>query len=130
VDIDVTQEVSSAQITNTGVDSSPTFSTRKLQTKLTLKNGSTIMLGGLISENKSGGQAGIPLLKDIPILGQAFRTDTSKTDRTELIIIITPYILSSDEDAVAVTDAFKKQLGPWVKPAPQPVIESEKKPAD
>lgn len=118
VELDVSQEVSAAQTTNTGVTSSPTFGTRRIQTKLSLKNGSTVMLGGLISNNQSGGNAGIPLLKDIPGLGQLFRTDTKADSRTELIIIITPYILSSDEDAVAVTEAFKKQLGPWAQPRP------------
>lgn len=113
VEIDVSQEVSSALATNTGVNTSPTFGTRKVQTKLTLKNGSSVMLGGLISTNKSGGQAGIPLLMDIPVVGQLFRTDTNLDARTELIVIITPYILSGDDDAVAVTEAFKKQLGPW-----------------
>ena len=126
VEIDVTQEVSSAGVTNTGVNTSPTFGTRKLQTKMTLKNGSTVMLGGLISNNKSAGQAGIPLLKDIPVLGQVFRTDTDHSDRTELIVIITPYILSNNDDAVAVTEAFKKQLGPWSKTAPLPAREDKK----
>ena len=122
IEIDVTQEVSSAGVTNTGVNTSPTFGTRRVQTKMTLKNGSTVMLGGLISNNKSAGQAGIPLLKDIPVVGQLFRTDTDHADRTELIVIITPYILSNNDDAVAVTEAFKKQLGPWAlpKPLPQP----------
>lgn len=120
VELDVSQEVSSAQATNTGVTSSPTFGTRRVQTKLSLKNGSTVMLGGLISNNQTGGEAGIPLLKDIPGLGQLFRTNTKLDARTELIVIITPYILSSDEDAVAVTEAFKKQLGPWAQPRPKP----------
>ena len=126
IEIDVSQEVSSAGVTNTGVNSSPTFGTRRLQTKMTLKNGSTVMLGGLISNNKSAGQAGIPLLKDIPVLGQVFRTDTDHSDRTELIVIITPYILSNNDDAVAVTEAFKKQLGPWSRTAPLPGKEDKK----
>ena len=87
------------------------------------------MLGGLISNNKSGGQAGIPLLMDIPVLGQLFRTNTSLDARTELIIIMTPYILSTDDDAIAVTEAFKKQLGPWAKT--RPLVGAEiKKPAE
>lgn len=115
VEIDVSQEVSSAAATNTGVNTSPTFATRKIQTKLTLKNGSTVMLGGLISSDKTGGRAGVPLLMDVPVIGQLFRTDTIDDNRTELIVIITPYILSSDEDAIAVTEAFKSRLGPWAQ---------------
>ena len=119
VDIDVSQEVSTAQGTNTGVSTSPTFSTRKVQTKLTLKNGATVLLGGLMSSNKADGTTGIPLLKDIPGLGQLFRTNTGNNDRTELIVLITPYIIEDDNDAQAITDAFRKRLGPWAqKPVP------------
>lgn len=124
VDLDVSQEVSAAQATTTGVSTSPTFSTRKVQTKLSLKNGATVLLGGLMSGNKSDGNAGIPLLKDIPGLGQFFRTDTGKSERTELIVLITPYIIEDDNDAQAVTDAFRKRLGGWAQtPLPvQPAI--------
>jgi len=120
IDLDVTQEVSAAQSTTTGVSTSPTFGTRKLQTKLSIKDGATVLLGGLISNNSSQGNAGIPLLKDVPGLGQLFRTNSDKSDRTELIILITPYIISNDSDAQAVTEAFKKQLGPWAGTAQPP----------
>jgi len=113
VDIEISQEVSAAQSTTTGVNVSPTFGTRKIETKLTLKEGATVLLGGLISNNSSDGNAGIPFLKNIPLVGQLFRTDTIKRDRTELIILITPYIISNDTDAQAVTDAFRKRLGDW-----------------
>lgn len=126
IDLDVIQEVSSAQTTTTGVNTSPTFSTRKLQTKLALKNGSTVLLGGLISNNKSEGNAGVPLLKDIPLVGHVFRTDTEQSDRTELIILITPYIIADDNDAAAVTDAFRKQLGGWAKAQPKAAPDADK----
>ena len=115
VDLDVSQEVSTAQATTTGVSTSPTFNTRKVQTKLSLKNGSTVLLGGLMSSNKSDGNAGIPLLKDIPGLGQFFRTNTGRSDRTELIVLITPYIIEDDNDAQAITEAFRKRLGEWAQ---------------
>jgi general secretion pathway protein D len=118
VDLDVSQEVSAAQATNTGVSTSPTFSTRKVQTKLSLKDGATVLLGGLMSTNKNDGTAGIPYLKDIPGIGQLFRNDTGKNDRTELIILITPHIIADDDDAEAVTDAFRNMLGAWARPVP------------
>lgn len=123
IDLEIDQEVSAAQTTTTGVSTSPTFGTRKLQTKLALKDGATILLGGLISNNGSSGEAGIPLLKDIPGLGQLFRNNSAKNTRTELIIMITPYIISNDSEAQAVTDAFKSQLGKW---AQTPEKEQEK----
>ena len=128
VDLDVYQEVSSAQLTSTGVNVSPTFGTRKIDTKLSLKDGSMVMLGGLISDNTTKGDAGIPLLKDIPGVGQLFRNNTDKSDRTELIILITPYIISNDNDAQAVTDAFRKQLGPWA--GTKQLLNKQDKPGD
>lgn len=121
IDIDVSQEVSVAQSTTTGVSTSPTFGTRRLETKLSVKDGATVLLGGLISNNSSQGNAGIPMLKDIPGLGQLFRTNSDKSDRTELIILITTYVIADDHDAEAVTDAFKKQLGGWAQTMPQPM---------
>ncbi|WP_397535363.1 secretin N-terminal domain-containing protein [Roseateles sp.] len=113
IDLDVTQEVSAAQATTTGVSSSPTIGTRKFDTKLTLRNGSTVMLGGLISEESSGGNAGIPGFKDMPLLGNLFSNQTKKGLRRELIVLITPYVLNNQGDAEAITDAFRRSLGSW-----------------
>ncbi|OGA46072.1 MAG: hypothetical protein A3G25_20980 [Betaproteobacteria bacterium RIFCSPLOWO2_12_FULL_63_13] len=120
INLEVSQEVSAAQTTTTGVNTSPTFQTRRLDTKLSLKDGASVLLGGLISGNTSQGDAGIPGLKDIPVLGQLFRNNTTSSDRTELIVLITPYIIANDDDAQAVTEAFKKQLGEWTRSAQPP----------
>ena len=118
IDIEISQEVSSANRTETGVTSSPTFSTRRLETRLSMRNGSTVLLGGLVSTNISDGSAGVPLLKDIPLLGQAFRTNSRSREKSELIIIITPYVINDDHDARAITEAFRSQLGEWARGAP------------
>jgi general secretion pathway protein D len=117
IDLDVSQEVSGAQQTNTGVNVSPTFSTRNIDTRLSLRSGSTIMLGGLISDERSQGDAGIPFLKDVPGLGQLFKTQTGKNNRRELIVLITPYIINDEFEAEAITSAFRKSLGPWAESA-------------
>lgn len=122
VDLDVVQEVSEAASTDTGVNVSPTFSTRKIDTKLTLKNGATVMLGGLISDTKSKGGAGIPFLKDVPVLGALFGKQTVDGTRRELIVLITPYIINDSHDAEAMTDAFRGLLGPWAR---QPKLSSD-----
>lgn len=124
IDLEVSQEVSAAAATNTGVNNSPTFSSRKLETKLTLRNGATVMMGGLISNDGADGTAGLPWLKDIPILGQLFGTKTKSGTRRELVVLITPYILNDSHDAESMTDAFRKLLGPWaatVRPDAAPV---------
>lgn len=113
VDLDVSQEVSAAQTTSTGVNISPTFVTRKIDTKLTLRNGLTVMLGGLISGDTSSGDSGIPGLKDIPILGYLFSNKTQSGGRRELIVLITPYIINDSHEAESLTEAFRRTLGPW-----------------
>ncbi|MDN3920965.1 secretin N-terminal domain-containing protein [Roseateles violae] len=129
VDLEVQQEVSAAASTNTGVNNSPTFSTRKLETKLTLKNGSTVLMGGLISNDSTQGNAGIPLLKDIPGIGALFSNKTKAENRRELVVLITPYILNDSHDAESLTDAFRKMLGPWAQTA-RPAALDVQKPQD
>ncbi len=123
IDLDVKQEVSAAQATSTGVNNSPTFLTRNVDTKLTLQHGSTVMLGGLIADDRTSGDRGIPWLMRIPVLGQLFRVDNDKSARTELIVLITPYVVNDDSDARHYTEAFKTIL-PLLQPQLAP-----KKPA-
>ena len=118
IDLDVAQEVSEAQTTTTGVSASPTFSTRKVDTRLTLRNGATVMLGGLIGGTTSAGNSGVPLLKDIPVLGALFSNRNTGGVKRELIILITPYIVNEPLEAEALTSAFRGMLGPWAASTP------------
>jgi general secretion pathway protein D len=117
VELEVQQEVSSAGSTSTGVNVSPTFSTRKVDTKVSIRDGATVALGGLISRTENRGNAGVPFLKDIPIAGQFFRTNTQDSDETELIILITPYVVENDVVAEQVTQSLRGQLGSWAQTA-------------
>ena len=123
VEIDVSQEVSSVKNAATGAAiSSPTVSTRKIDTKLTVSEGNTILLGGLIKTTGEKNIAGVPLLKDIPYLGSLFRTEDKDNEyRTELIVMLTPYIVEDDFDARAVTDAFRNQFS-WAKEMTSPIV--------
>ncbi len=120
VDLDVSQEVSAATATSTGVSSSPTFTTRKVDTKLTLKAGSTVLLGGLISDTGARGKSGIPFLKDIPVAGALFSNQTGSGNRRELIVLITPYVINDSQDAEAITESFRKSLRSWAGLATPP----------
>lgn len=133
IDLDVLQEVSGAQQTETGVNASPTFSSRKLETKLTMQNGTTVLLGGLISEERNSGVAGVPLLKDIPGVGALFSKQSSSGRRRELVVLITPYVVASNREAEELTRAFRSMLQPWARtpagatapgsaPAPAPAV--------
>lgn len=116
IDIDLSQEVSRPVQTTAGNSTTPTISTRKVETKLTLRNGSTMLLAGLIDGSASDGNGGVPLLKDIPVLGSLFRNQTVKKSRREMIILITPYIANDSSEAEAITESFRKQLD-WARPA-------------
>jgi general secretion pathway protein D len=110
VELVVAQEVSEAQANNISDVQSPLILTRSISTTLSLNDSQTALLGGLISENISDAENGIPFLKDIPIIGNAFKTTTKGRNRTELIILLTPYIIESAETAEALRDAFRDQL--------------------
>jgi general secretion pathway protein D len=113
VDLTISQEVSSASANNISEVDSPIIQQRSIQTNLTLTDGDTALLGGLISENYTDGDSGIPYLKSIPILGNLFKSQSKSMTRTELIILLTPYIIDSPETSHAVRDAFKARLGSW-----------------
>jgi len=124
IDLDVSQEVSAAQKNETGVDSSPIILTRRIETKLSVSDGNTLLLGGLMQEQQTAGNAGIPRLKDIPYVGNLFRTSVSDTkERTELVILLTPYVIEDDFDAQSITEAFRNQFG-WAAKPVQPVLKN------
>ena len=70
----------------------PPKNTRETQTNLIVKNGETIVIGGIYTEEGSDSEAGVPLLSKIPLLGWLFKKETKTKDKTELLIFITPYI--------------------------------------
>jgi len=110
VTLSITQEVSDVtQTKSSGIDS-PTIQRRRIQTVVSTRDGNTVALGGLIRENGSKGNSGIPLLKDIPIIGNAFRTNTSDTRRSELIILLVPHVMRNQEETQAVVDALAASM--------------------
>ena len=111
VDLEISQELSEAQPgANTSIAGSPTILSRHISTSLTLKDGGSLVMGGLIANNKSAGQTGIPALGRIPLLGRLFRNDTLQEDRTELLIMVIPYVVASHEEGSALTEELKQQL--------------------
>jgi len=109
VDIEIVQEVSAAQSNTTANISSPLILNRNVRTQISLREGSTAVIGGLIQDSYSRGNQGVPLLKDLPLVGQLFRTDTVGADRTELLVLITPHIVDDDELAQSA-DNFSRRL--------------------
>jgi len=98
IDLTVTQEVSATiDVSNSSI-SSPTISNRSISTQLSLEDGATAVMGGLIQENLIRSDTGIPFLKDIPGVGAAFSVDSYSVDRTELVVLITAYVIRGQED--------------------------------
>lgn len=110
VELTVRQEVSDAQNNDTSNIQSPIILTRGIETTLSVDDGETILLAGLISENFSEGDNGIPFLKDVPLIGNAFKTQSRALQKTELIVLLTPYIIDSQSTAREIRDAFRSKL--------------------
>jgi general secretion pathway protein D len=102
----ISQNVSNAQKNTTSDISSAIIFNRSLSTDVILNSGETVILGGLITEDKSRDQTKIPFLADIPILGKLFSTSGDSIDKTELVILVKPTIISNNKDATIVTDAL------------------------
>lgn len=75
-------------------------------TNLVVQDGQTIVIGGLIREDDSKARSGIPLLSRIPFLGYLFGNTDDDASRTELVILITPHVVKSQQDAGAITEKF------------------------
>ncbi|MEM1019061.1 MAG: type II secretion system secretin GspD [Pseudomonadota bacterium] len=108
--IDVSQEVSDvAQTITSGIDS-PTIQQRLLETTVAVSDGNTIALGGLIRESQTVGNSGVPILKDIPLLGNLFRTNNRTAIRTELMVLLTPYVMRNSTETRGIMQDFIEQF--------------------
>ena len=104
--LDVMQEVSEvAQTTSSGIDS-PTIQRRKIHSVVATRDGFTVALGGLIRENGGRGDSGVPVLKDLPVLGNLFKNNTVDTRRTELVVLLVPHVMRNQSETQAVVDAL------------------------
>lgn len=111
VNLDIVQEVSTATTTTTSGLNSPTISRRSAQTSLSVQSGETIVMGGLISERSNNGSTGLPLLSEIPILGGLFGKQSKSSERTELILLITPRVANNFNQAKMLSDELRKKMG-------------------
>ena len=100
VSLDILQKLDSlGENKNIGGNQIPTINTRYVRTNVSAPNGSTIVLGGLIEDNKNRSSTGIPVLSRIPYLGALFRSTVSDKTRQELIILMRPEVTLTKLDA-------------------------------
>jgi general secretion pathway protein D len=102
--------VSSQQANPNSAIASPIILNREVTTQLSLAEGATAVLGGLIENNYTKGNTGIPLVKDIPILGQVFRVDTVSGNKTELVVLVTPYIIRDADEMTAFARTYASDM--------------------
>jgi general secretion pathway protein D len=109
--LEIEQEVSDVVKTDTSDIDSPTIRQRKIKTSVVINDGEALALGGLIQERESTGKTKVPVLGDVPILGNAFRRKSNAIKRTELIIFIRPRVIRNFDEARRITREFREQLG-------------------
>ena len=108
--MNISQEVSQANRSVPLVNGNPAISQRKLSTEVAVQSGQTVLLGGLIQQADGTTDTGIPGLNRIPLLGRLFGTTSRTRNRTELIVLITPRIIRSSEDAKQITDDYQNKF--------------------
>jgi general secretion pathway protein D len=111
VRLDIEQEISNVPTTTASTPNlTPTISERKVKSQISVATGQTVLLAGLISEQQSGTRNALPVLDQIPGLGDAFGHQSNNTQRTELIIFIKPQIIRDGSDAHIVAEELRSKL--------------------
>jgi general secretion pathway protein D len=127
--LNIDQQVSST-IGSANDQGNFTIQQRQIATQLGVQNGQTVLLGGLIQQTNSDNNQGVPLLSDIPVLGKLFGSTGKNKSRTELIVLITPRVITDSDDAKQITDDYQngfESLAP-LRANPPPTNASKQNP--
>jgi general secretion pathway protein D len=107
--LDIVQEVSTPG-PQTETNANVRIDTRRLKTEAAIQSGETVMLAGLIQDSRSKGSSGIPGLSRIPWIGGLFGTQSTGTERTEVIVLLTPTIIRNPQEARDLTDEYGQKF--------------------
>jgi type II secretion system protein D len=105
------------------------FTTRKANTTAIVQDGHTLIIGGIIQEVKTQNREGIPLLSDIPVLGYLFGNTSDHITRNELVVMVTPHVISNPEEADELTSEVRsrvRELNESMKERERELRENEK----
>ncbi|MCU1782938.1 type II secretion system secretin GspD [Pseudomonas sp. 13B_2.1_Bac1] len=110
--MDIQQQVSDAENSGSNSDTpvNPRISTRSVSTQVAVQSGQTVLLGGLIKQDNAESVSAVPYLGKIPGLRWLFGNTSKSKDRTELIVLITPKVITSNGQARQVTDDYRQQM--------------------
>ncbi|MFN3985315.1 MAG: type II secretion system secretin GspD [Rhodocyclaceae bacterium] len=86
------------------------FLQRQIKSKVSVRSGETVVMGGLIRDRSSDGRAGLPVLHELPLVGNLFGSTTTQTNSTELLVLITPRVIASDAQLRAVGDEMRERM--------------------
>ena len=115
VTLEVVQEVSNATA-ETAFDA-PVIATREAATQVTVRDGQTIVLGGLLDHQRETTSGGVPFLSDLPLIGGLFGRQTRRASDTELFMFLTPRVLRTDAEVGAATDSARVGAGLMLPPS-------------
>ena len=110
VTLEVSQEVSRVQEVAGRQDQNPIIAQRRIASKVNVTSGQTVVLGGLIQNGSTQAEDKVPLLGDIPVLGNLFRSVNNESQRTELIVFITPRVIRNSEDARNISEELRSRM--------------------
>ena len=88
----------------------PQTTEREASSTISVRDGDTILLGGFIRDAKTDTESGVPFLKDIPLLGNLFKSQSATSKRSELLVLIRPTILKTPEDAALMVSQERMRL--------------------
>jgi general secretion pathway protein D len=110
VTLEVEQEISNVVKNTSSGTLTPTVSQRVIKSAVSVMSGQTVLLGGLISDRRTGGKTGIPFLSEIAYLGDLFARNETARDRTELLVFIQPKIIQTNLDAQTVAEEMRLKM--------------------
>ena len=114
--LDIEQEVSDVKPTTSSTIDSPTIQQRRIKTTVTVKNGESIVLAGLMQDRSTRDRGQVPLVGDIPFIGNAFKNKTDTVARTELLIAITPNVMRDDAQVGQIAAEFRDRMNFTTRP--------------
>lgn len=111
VQLDITQEVSAARAVSTAAGTDPVIAQRSITSQIRVQSGASVLLGGLIQERTETTENGVPVIRRIPILGNAFNRKKDTQTRSELLVMITPRVARTDIQMQDITRKLRLEIG-------------------
>ena len=108
--MEIDQQISNIVEGGVTAQGAPSIFNRSMKTEVVANSGQTVILGGLISENKSNSETNVPGLSKIPLIGNLFSVKSDVKDKTELVIMVTPRIIESEQQWDDIKASMAQQL--------------------